>query len=123
MNDQQSASIIPIRVVKSLAPTDCHHALFPNVSDIAADPAALKTGPLSLLPRAAASKVVAAVAPKLPPQVQLVEKSPGVYDVTVVCSCGETIVVRCESLQKTAKAIPASEEVAPAPVSIVPPPK
>jgi hypothetical protein len=33
------------------------------------------------------------------PKVQFVERSPGVYDILFTCRCGETSLIRCESLQ------------------------
>ncbi len=37
-------------------------------------------------------------------KVQLVEVEPGIYDIYFTCSCCEEYVIRCESLEKAAKA-------------------
>lgn len=37
---------------------------------------------------------------KIEPEVQLIEVSPGVFDVVFTCSCGQKTTIRCESVEK-----------------------
>jgi hypothetical protein len=54
--------------------------------------------PTTSLGKAVAAQTTAEAAPKHEPQARLVEVQPGIYDIMVTCSCGEQMIVRCESV-------------------------
>jgi hypothetical protein len=83
--------------------------------------------PTTSIGKAVSTQAAADAKPKHEPQARLVEVQPGIDDIMVTCSCGEQMIVRCESVTSPSGSAPVSSSVTPSPTKVIteenPPPK